>query len=621
MLSATITIPSMSVSMSDGMTLKTELQAGTVSATFHRLSGPELDGSIDSTLIAHEFGHYLHHRLSLCGTRMCGAMSEGWGDYNALLQMARPGDDLDGAFPFSVYTTQSFSDDPAYFGIRRAPYSVNKDINSLSFRHMTDGVALPTNHPFLVFGNNAEVHNAGEIWAATMWEVYVALQKAGTDFEATRKKMAKYTVAGLLMAPVDSSPTEMRDSLLSVMRAASPADHDVAAAAFARRGMGSCAISPDRESRTFVGIVESTVVAGRATTGAELTESGTACDDDNVLDPGETMTIRVPIANRGHKALTDVTATLATTTPGVTVVTQPAAIASLDPYANAELVAEVKLDGELTTPIAGDFTLAINATGGCEDVTSKPFSIRLNADDVPETSATDAFDTDASIWTTTNDEIAVWTHVRATALDGIWHGADIGTDSDTSLVTPPLTVTNEAFTVTFDHKFEFEVGTGAAMEAFDGGVIEYTIDAGATWKDVTDLGLTPGYTKTLDPGNKLGARMAFTGKNAAYPQTDSLTLDFGTQLAGKTVQLRFRIGTDAGVGAPGWEIDNVAFTGIAGTPFPTQVADAGTCMDPEPPKEDDGDGGGCCDAGPLGTANAGAAFGVLALILRRRRRR
>ncbi|MBA2539840.1 MAG: M36 family metallopeptidase, partial [Deltaproteobacteria bacterium] len=189
-----ITIAQLSILQTEGVTLEEELLAGTVTAAMHRLVGPELDGAIDATLIAHEFGHYLHHRLQQCNTRLCSALSEGWGDFLSLMIMARAGDDLTGAYPFAVYSTRSFSDDAQYFGIRRAPYSVDPAINALSFRHMAAGAPLPDTHPFLPFGVNNEVHNAGEIWAAALWEAYVALQQAGTSFDAVRDAMARYVV-------------------------------------------------------------------------------------------------------------------------------------------------------------------------------------------------------------------------------------------------------------------------------------------------------------------------------------------------------------------------------------------------------------------------------------------
>ncbi|MCU1347582.1 MAG: hypothetical protein JWO56_612, partial [Acidobacteria bacterium] len=44
---------------------------------------------------------------------------------------------------------------------------------------------------------------------------------------------------------------------------------------------------------------------------------------------------------------------------------------------------------------------------------------------------------------------------------------------------------------------------------------------------------------------------------------------------GSTVQVRFRIVSDQGVGATGWNIDNIAFTGVVETPFDISVADPG----------------------------------------------
>jgi hypothetical protein len=43
------------------------------------------------------------------------------------------------------------------------------------------------------------------------------------------------------------------------------------------------------------------------------------------------------------------------------------------------------------------------------------------------------------------------------------------------------------------------------------------------------------------------------------------------------VIVRFRIGADESTGAPGWDIDDIAFTGITNTPFTALVPDPGVC--------------------------------------------
>ena len=173
----TITIGVLSISLADGGALKTSLAAGPVTARMFRLSGLERDSALDNTIIAHEWGHYLHHRLTDCGSQQCGAMSEGWGDFVALHTIAREGDNLNGVFALATYSTSAFDPNSAYFGIRRVPYSVDFTKNALTLKHIGDGVALPP-VPMFDFGPNSEVHNAGEIWTSMLWEAYVALQRA-----------------------------------------------------------------------------------------------------------------------------------------------------------------------------------------------------------------------------------------------------------------------------------------------------------------------------------------------------------------------------------------------------------------------------------------------------------
>ena len=101
-----------------------------------------------------------------------------------------------------------FQDNRQGNGIRPRPYSRDMTKNGFSFRHIQAGEELPDQIMFELGGPNNEVHNAGEVWTAALWEGYVALQKAGNDFIAVRQRMAQYVVAGLLLAPNEASPME-----------------------------------------------------------------------------------------------------------------------------------------------------------------------------------------------------------------------------------------------------------------------------------------------------------------------------------------------------------------------------------------------------------------------------
>src|SRR5262245_53993435 len=59
-----VTIGVLSITQGAGVALKASLAAGPVSARMFRFAGTERDGAIDNTVISHEWGHYLHHRLA-----------------------------------------------------------------------------------------------------------------------------------------------------------------------------------------------------------------------------------------------------------------------------------------------------------------------------------------------------------------------------------------------------------------------------------------------------------------------------------------------------------------------------------------------------------------------------
>src|SRR5262249_32625726 len=149
----------------------------------------------------------------------------------------------------------------------------------------------------------------------------------------------------------------------------------------------------------------------------------------------------------------------------------------------------------------------------------------------------------------------IWSRQPTGSQQTAWRGLDFSAPSDTSLLSPELVVGDGPLVVTFDHKFTFEEGDDQqGHEFFDGGFIEITSEHGATWQDVSELGAMPGYGGTITDtsGNPDAGRDAYVSQNASWPMYDKVTLNFGDRIKNRTVQLRFRIGSDQASGAFGW---------------------------------------------------------------------
>jgi hypothetical protein len=585
--SAAANIPGVIVGFDDGLTLEASLP---ITVTIHRTTGLEGDGDFDNGIISHEWGHYLHHRLASCeATNQCAAMSEGWGDFNALMTMLRDTDNRDGTYAAALYALtagglQAFGfNDPGYFGIRRFPYSLNRTKNGLSFRHIGDDAALPDTptNPGPVGNGNSEVHNAGEVWAEMMWEAYnVVIDNRG--FTEAHRRMTDYVVAGLLLTPPEATFTEARDAILAAAGALDTDDMILMAAAFAGRGAGTCAVSPSRASVDFAGVVESGTIAAKLETSAvTVTDDGVSCDHDGILDPGESGTIHITLANGGVLAAEGVVVSATTTTPGVTL-GKKIDVGNLAALTHAELAIPIKLAA--TAAVNSTLNITVNVTGdaGCNSgKLAIELHVPMGVDEEAAVSASDNLETKIVAWTPTGlfggD---LWG--RATDAKGNHEllGLNAPFTSDTQLMSPVLQASATApLVVTLTHAFNLESIPGTDV-FFDGGVIEVSNDGGATWKDVTDVGVDPGYSGLISPDfdNPLGGRQGFSGSNASFPSRDPLSLDFGTQFAGQAVQLRFRLGTDFIGNGSGWEIDEIAVAGITNTPFPGFVPEPSKCV-------------------------------------------
>src|SRR5436305_494933 len=251
---------------------------------------------------------------------MSRGMGEGWGDFHAMLLTVRAEDaavasnaNYNGVYGIAGYVTSGAGNNGYYFGIRRVPYSTDMTKDPLTYKHISNGVAI-SGAP-ISFGatgaNNAEVHNTGEVWATMLWECYASLLRdtlgpsPRLTFSEAQQRMKDYLVAAYKLTPNSPTFLEARDAVLAAALARDPVDFVLFAKAFAKRGAGIRAVSPDRFSATnSPGLVES-FDSGKDVTfiSAALTDGFNGCDRDGVLDNGETGLLSITIKHTGTGAL------------------------------------------------------------------------------------------------------------------------------------------------------------------------------------------------------------------------------------------------------------------------------------------------------------------------------
>lgn len=573
------TIPTQGMFKPDGAALKAALMNSPQSAHMTGVTGVERDGTIDNMIIAHEWGHYFHHRLQDCGTKQCGGMSEGWGDFTALHMSLREGDNLNGTYASTTYAN---FDNSGYFGIRRVPYSVDMTKNSLTFRHIQKDEPLPMNHPMAGGpADNSEVHNSGEIWATMLLEAYVALHKlydGKISFDEVRRLWADHIVAGLLMSPPDATYTLTRDSILIATYANNPQDLNTMALAFAKRGAGTCAVSPPAESTDFKGVVEDyDIQANASLLSLSVNDDVVSCDHDGSIDKNEVGGIHVELINSGVTTL-PAGAKLEVFEPDSGLVFPDGSsvdLPELHPLEKLSVTIKATIDESLPDykPIA--VKVRLSTPEGCQEFVELATPAMLNGDVQEDAKTVDDVETTKFPWDRGGAEAEeIWVR-QAVGIGYQWHGDDVPRTSDSWLASPTLKVSkDEPLVITFDHAYSFEYSDNIN---WDGGLIEVSSDDGMTWKDAKDFGVLTYPGKIASDLNPLNKRDAFVHESADFPTLKPLSLDFGTQFSGMDFKIRFRIGTDSAAGGAGWYIDNIDASGITNKPFAGWVVDQGLC--------------------------------------------
>jgi len=527
---------------------------------------PDYDGTVDSDIIIHEVTHGLSNRLhgnsSGLSTNMARGMGEGWGDFYGHAMLSEPSDPINGIYTtggYATYLGASGYTGNYYYGIRRFPKAVmaftggpnNRPHNPLTFADLNAGCVLTdgafTRGPFGVAQCDA-VHNAGEIWSSALWEVRAKFIQRLT-WAVGNRQVLQYVTDGMKLSPIGPTFLQERDAIISsALATGTGADVADLWAGFAIRGMGfsSRVTAPG----TPAVVVEAFDLPNLLQT-PTFTVSDSTGDNDGFPEPGEAITLTIPLTNNTGNAAT-----------GVTLQVVGGGSANYGTIANGATVSQaVSYTVPSGTPCGSTLTLTFNVNS---NLGATSFTRTINVG-VPVTTFTENFD-----GVTAPAFPAGWTAVAvsgginfistvtnpdtpansAFALDPLTVGG--GTD----LTSPSMPITASAATISFRNRYDTEGG-------WDGGVLEISINGGA-FQDIVTAGgsfIQNGYNGVLGANgvnNPIAGRNAWSGNSGGYVTTIA---SLPPSAAGQNVQFKWRFGADDNTAATGWNVDTVKVVG------------------------------------------------------------
>ena len=282
---------------------------------------------------------------------------------------------------------------------------------------------------------------------------------------------------------------------------------------------------------------------------------------DAFADPGETVSMRLKVSDLSPIALTGGRGTLTTTTTGITITTGASDFPTIAPGQDAEGSTPFvfTVAGSVACGTTVNFVLDVSSQGLLSRVpfsvlAGKPQAAQFFSDDIE---SGDSKWTHGSGIAKKKSRVDTWTISTRRVHSGTssWFTPDPGTQvTDAHLDTIPIQLPTDGrnLQLVFYHTFEFERGT------FDGGVLE--ISSGGDFEDLGPKILKGRYNATIRDftSNPLVGRPGWVeGRLGTFQQ---VVVDLSSY-AGKTVTIRFRIGTDINGKGLGWYIDDVSLRG------------------------------------------------------------
>ncbi len=514
---AQVTIPCVMISQADCATIRVALTQG-LNASIGFVPGQiptpgpsGVTGDLDNGIIAHEYGHGVSIRMTggpSTGSCLGSAeqAGEGWSDWFGLIlatDQTRTANERRGIGTYAL--GQPTTGD----GIRTYPYSRDMAINP---------------HTYGDVPNSAIPHGVGSIWCAAIWDLYWnMIDQDGFDpdiYNGTggNNKAMQLVMDGIKFQACNPSFIDSRDGVLAADVANyNGANECLIWSTFARRGIGHAATPGGNEAFDLAPSCLATLKIEK--TAVEVAEAGSI------------MTYTFNVIN--DIAITQTNVMIVDTLPpGVTFV------------AGSGSCSGTTISGNIVTIPVGNMQTATSLT--CS------FDVEIALTPVTTVIFEDDMEAGGANWESTAGAGAtLWVLNNANPNSGsmAWFAEDVATTSDQYLDTDsPITISGTLPALSFMHWYDTEA-------TWDGGVVEFSIDNGATWIDMGPYMSKNGYNSKIqtNQASPISDRDAFSGNSGAYINT---VIDL-SGWNGATGIFRFRLGTDGAVAGNGWYIDDI----------------------------------------------------------------
>lgn len=517
---ATILIPSVMVSFEDGQELKDEIALGAVQIGLRRLTPapPMKDGDLDNGIITHEYGHGISTRLTggpsqtcLSGDEQAG---EGWSDFFALMMTMDQATLDDAGFSGRGIGTYVFDQPTNGNGIRPARYARDLNVNDYTYANINNGeITVP--------------HGVGFIFCTALWDMtWNLIDEYGYEPDLVNGTIAsgnilaiQLVIDGLKMQPCSPTFLESRDAILAAdIALTGGANQCLIWEAFAKRGMGFSAQSGTNARGDEVEAFDMPPTCQAA---LSVTQVATPrVTNGGIID----YTLR--LTNSGNYRTKKI------------MVNNP--IPEFTSYVQGSASAGAKHRSGVLT-----FSNIRVEAGETKDLT---FSVKVTAPVAGELFFDDDMEDGISKWSPSIG-LNSWSLADDQVYSGnfSWFAADPDAPSNQRLKLAQEIALPDGAELRFRHLFETEAD-------FDGGVIELSTNGGLSWVDLGPQITRNGYNNFVPAANNLLVNgFAFGGSSGGWIET---VVDLSL-FANQTVQLRYRLSSDAATGAQGWWIDDV----------------------------------------------------------------